>query len=296
MTQPLRESIIANFPLLSKPRRTLIVRARYFLVFTPLVMLVSLVVQAQESPIQDNSFLIEEAYNQERGVVQHISVFSHLWKSEDWAYKFTQEWPFPGPARHQLSYDIEILKSGEFSGSGMGLGDLSLNYRYQLLGDGTARVAFAPRLSLLLPTGRTKLGRGFGSTAVQANLPLSVVLGERWVMHLNAGTTIAPRARSEFGDRASVTGYNLGHSFVWLAHSRFNVLLETVWEDTASVVGPDKTERSRALFLSPGIRWAHNFRNGLQIVPGLAMPVGVGSNAGERGLVIYLSFEHPYTR
>jgi len=28
-------------------------------------------------PIQDNSFLIEEAYNQESGVVQHISTFSH---------------------------------------------------------------------------------------------------------------------------------------------------------------------------------------------------------------------------
>jgi hypothetical protein len=27
-------------------------------------------------PIQDNSFLIEEAYNQEPGVVQHISVFT----------------------------------------------------------------------------------------------------------------------------------------------------------------------------------------------------------------------------
>ncbi|MBI1954815.1 MAG: transporter [Acidobacteria bacterium] len=296
MPQPPAESILANFHPYSKPQRAFLIRAGCFLVFTLVTMLAALGVQAQESPIEDNSFLIEEAYNQEQGVVQHISVFSHFWKSEDWSYKFTQEWPFPGAARHQLSYDTEILQSGEFSGSGMGLGDLSLNYRYQLLGDGTARLAFAPRLSLSLPTGRAKLGHGLGTTAVQANLPLSVVGGERWVMHLNAGTTIAPRARNEFGDRASVTGYNLGHSFVWLAHSRFNVLLETVWEDTASVVGPDKTERSRALFLSPGIRWAHNFRSGLQIVPGLAMPVGVGSSAGERGLVIYLSFEHPYTR
>ena len=29
-----------------------------------------------EAPISDNSFLIEEAYNQEPGVVQHISNFS----------------------------------------------------------------------------------------------------------------------------------------------------------------------------------------------------------------------------
>src|SRR5215475_6685724 len=47
----------------------------------------------KESPIQDNSFLIEEAYNQERHVVQHISTFSRMWNSKDWNYTFTQEWP-----------------------------------------------------------------------------------------------------------------------------------------------------------------------------------------------------------
>src|SRR5262245_17587450 len=46
-----------------------------------------------EPPIADNSFLIEEAYNQEAGVVQHISVFQRDWRSSAWAYSFTQEWP-----------------------------------------------------------------------------------------------------------------------------------------------------------------------------------------------------------
>ena len=31
--------------------------------------------QDASAPIQDNSFLIEEAYNQERGVVQHLQLF-----------------------------------------------------------------------------------------------------------------------------------------------------------------------------------------------------------------------------
>src|SRR6185312_16420034 len=52
--------------------------------------------------IQDNSFLIEEAYNQESGVVQHISTFERA-DGGDWAYSFTQEWPLGG-IRHQLSY------------------------------------------------------------------------------------------------------------------------------------------------------------------------------------------------
>jgi hypothetical protein len=46
--------------------------------------------------------------------------------------------------------------------------------------------------------------------------------------------------------------------------------------------------------VSPGVRWAHNFKNGLQIVPGVAVPVGVGSSQGEVGVIFYLSFEHPF--
>ena len=57
-----------------------------------------------EPGIQDNSFLVEEAYNQNFGVVQHISSFTRFWDSKDWNYSFTQEWPVPGNERHQLSY------------------------------------------------------------------------------------------------------------------------------------------------------------------------------------------------
>jgi hypothetical protein len=41
------------------------------------------------------------------------------------------------------------------------------------------------------------------------------------------------------------------------------------------------------------VRWAHNFTNGLQIVPGVSVPMGAGPSAGERGVIFYLSFEHP---
>ncbi|MBI2819082.1 MAG: transporter [Acidobacteria bacterium] len=249
-----------------------------------------------QRPIQDNSFLIEEAYNQETGVVQHISFFNYFPDSEEWIYTFTQEWPVPGDARHQFSYTLPVLRLSVSPASGTGLGDFTLNWRYQLVGSGDSRLAIAPRLSLLLPTGDSRLGRGLGGAAVQANLPASVALAPRWVMHLNAGGTIAPRAQNEFGDRASISGFNLGQSFLWLAHSRFNVLLETVWSGQGSVAGPDQTEFSHALFLSPGIRWAHDFRNGLQIVPGLGFAVGLGPSAGEKAIVLYLSFEHPFGR
>ena len=48
---------------------------------------------AEAQRIEDNSFLIEEAYNQEAGVVQHINTMFYDWKHDTWSYSFTQEWP-----------------------------------------------------------------------------------------------------------------------------------------------------------------------------------------------------------
>ena len=257
---------------------------------------------AKEEPsIQDNSFLIEEAYNQEYGVVQHISSFGRFWESRDWTYTFTQEWPVNPAPRHQLSYTISATHAGAFStsagGSGGGIGDIALNYRYQLVGSGKARIAFAPRFSVRLPTGASRLGRGSGAVGFQTNLPLSIVVFPRkLVTHWNAGATFTPSAKNELDQKAFTAGYNLGQSLVWLARPRFNVLLETVLENSEGVVAPDKTVRENSLLLSPGIRWAHNLKSGLQIVPGFAVPIGVGPSQGEKGIIFYLSFEHPFKK
>jgi hypothetical protein len=275
----------------------------FYIVF--LVVLLSSAALAQQdsvSPplpqagIQDNSFLIEEAYNQNYGVVQHISSFTRFWNSKDWAYIFTQEWPVPGDARHQLSYSLPFWHAGAFQDSGAGIGDIFLHYRYQLVGDGNARVAFAPRLSLILPTGSVADGRGAGGLGVQTSLPVSLALSKNLVSHWNAGATVVPHAQDASGDRASANGYNLGQSFIWLTNPRFNVMLETVFTNFQFVVARDKTEWSRSLFLSPGIRWAYNFKNGLQIVPGIGVPIGIGPSLGEKGVFLYLSFEHPFRK
>jgi hypothetical protein len=242
--------------------------------------------------IQDNSFLVEEAYNQEEGVVQHISNFTRLWPSRAWAYTFTQEWPLDPHPRHQLSYTIPVVSAGDPSGAG--IGDVALNYRYQLVGNGSARVAFAPRLSVLLPTGDFRRGRGAGGAGVQLNLPLSVVVNQKLVTHWNAGATLVPSARDPLGDRAATYGYNLGQSFIWRVRPRFNAMLETVWTGSETVVASGRTSRQHSLLINPGIRWAYNFPSGLQIVPGIAVPIGVGPSRGEKGIFLYLSFEHPF--
>jgi hypothetical protein len=109
-------------------------------------------------PIQDNSFLIEEAYNQEDGVIQHISTFQRLTNTGDWVYTQTDEWPLR-TIKHQLSLTLSGTHAGDFAGSGAGWGDTAVNYRYQLVGSGETKLAIAPRASLLIPTGDHRLGR-----------------------------------------------------------------------------------------------------------------------------------------
>lgn len=244
-------------------------------------------------PIQDNSFLIEEAYNQENGVVQHIQTFTRLWPGGGWAYTFTQEFPAHG-LKHQLSYTLQASHSGDYLDSGAGLGDVAFNYRYQLVGSGQSRVAVSPRFTVLAPTGSVRMGRGAGGAGVQVQIPVSFQISRHFVTHSNIGATWIPRAQNQFGERASANGYNLGQSFIWLAKPRFNVLVETLWTGTESVITRDKTQRSHDMFVSPGIRWAHNFKSGLQIVPGIGVPIGVGPSAGDKGIFVYLSFEHPW--
>ncbi len=249
--------------------------------------------QPKEAPIQDNSFLLEEAYNQEPGVVQHISTFTRLQQSGDWVYTFTEEWPVGGLA-HQVSLTLPMQRlASSPDGGRRGLGDVALNYRYQALGNGEATVAFAPRLSLLLPTGNQRQGRGNGHLGLQANLPLSVVLQAHVVSHVNLGYTYTPDAQDLVGNQADISTWNLGQSVIWLARQDLNLMLEFAYTRGNVVAGPGVRKRAQSAYAAPGIRWAWNLPKGLQVVPGLAALIGVGPSRGERGIFLYLSFEHP---
>jgi hypothetical protein len=203
---------------------------------------------AEPLPIQDNSFLIEEAYNQEAGVVQHIFTFL---RSRDGAYvsTFTQEWPVRG-LNHQLSYTLPAQRDG---------GDALLNYRYQLAGDGNARLAVAPRLSLMK---RRNGGYGF-----DANLPVSVAVNDRFVTHWNAGATKIDHTMT----------WSAGGSAIVAPLPKVHLMLEARYD-------------GKVMTVSPGVRWAHDVGK-LQIVPGIAMPIGSDHS---RAVFAYLSLEHPF--
>jgi hypothetical protein len=246
--------------------------------------------------IQDNSFLIEEAYNQDPGVVQHISLFRKDPRSGEWAASFTQEWPVGG-IKNQLSYTVNYLRVASDAGGFTGFGDLALNYRYQLVGDGEARLAIAPRFTLFVPTGSASKGLGQGGPGLQLGIPASLVLSDRFVVHGNLGFTWTSSEKDAAGDEGNAVSGYAGGSVVWLARSNFNVLLEGLWSRGQLVIAPHRTRADSSAFISPGIRWAYgpDAKQGLQIVPGIAFPVGVGPSHGRYGVLVYLSFEHPFS-
>ena len=244
--------------------------------------------------IQDNSFFIEEAYNQEPGVVQHIFnlPIDFTNGSREIGMSFTQEWPVFSQM-HQFSYTIPYL----FTEDDNGMEDMRLNYRLQALMEGNYTPAFAPRVSLVLPTGREDKGLGTGVVGYEFNLPFSKVVSDRWTVHFNAGLSVFPNAHPSH----HLTNYNIGASAIYAVTEDFNLMLETVagWnEDIAEGVFAfeETLERSTTAIISPGVRYAFNLPNDAQLVIGAALPIGLTSDSPDWGMFFYCSFEHAFLR
>ena len=253
--------------------------------FAVFVIASSLPAQDAPPPIRDNSFLIEEAYNQEPGVIQHILLFSRDKATRDWELGFTQEWPFLSQ-NHQLSYAVPLVSAG----GERGIGDIALNYRYRWLAG--KRSESVIRLSALLPTGKSERGLGAGGAGVELALPVSFELTPTLAAHWNMGGSLIPSARAVDGTRSSVRELFGGASVIWLVHPAFNVLTEAIWSraEAPAIGGTRTTETS--LTLVPGVRGAINFRSGAQIVPGVGLMLDARDGARVTGLLLYLSFEH----
>lgn len=246
----------------------------------------SMHLQAQESVISDNSFLIEEAYNQEPRVVQHISNMFYTKRSKESSYILTQEWPLFSQT-HQLSYSIPY--SWLDGNSVRGVGDIAIHYRYQFWDD-NRWAAFSPRMTVILPTGNEKKELGTGKTAYQVNLPLSKRFGTAWVAHFNAGATVTPGI-SVGTQKETLWSYNAGGSVIWLVKNNFNVMIElsSAFDDE---ILAGKVRNRATHVINPGFRYAHNVGT-LQIVPGLSVPIELNRDK-TKSVFLYLSFEHPF--
>jgi hypothetical protein len=238
--------------------------------------------------IQDNSFFVEEAYNQEPGVVQHIINVPAFFApgDDEVSFIFTQEWPVFSQT-HQFSYTIPYTVTE----SENGFDDIRLNYRLQALMEGERTPAFAPRFSLVTPTGDASKGFGHNRLGYEINLPFSKIVSDRVTLNFNAGGWLFP----DVNDR-DLWNYNLGGSAIYAVTRDFNLMLEAVavWEE--DVDSTKRIDRTVTALLSPGARYAFNCPNDLQIVVGAATPIGLTSDSPDWGLFFYLSFEHPFVR
>jgi DtxR family transcriptional regulator, Mn-dependent transcriptional regulator len=236
--------------------------------------------------ITDNSFLVEEAFNQEAGVVQNIfGLYRPV--AGSWVSAFTQEWPVRVHA-HQFSYTVAFARSDGASG----VGDVLLHYRFQALDETARRPAFSPRVSLVLPTGDAARGLGDGSAGWEVNLPFSKQFGDLY-LHWNGGFTQLPAAEAGsvkhnlFTPRVAASG-------IWRVRPMFNLMLESIFEWPEEIAGAT-TDRSYGTTVIPGFRTGWNVGDAQAIV-GLGVPVSFASGATDTGVFGYFSYELPFSR
>jgi hypothetical protein len=260
---------------------------------------------AEKRPIdtvEDNSFLVEEAYNQEPGVVQHVftATYNNDARRRGWDFTFTQEWPVFSQD-HQLSYTVPWSHFIDGADRIYGLGDAMLNYRYQALEEDEQKPAFAPTFSLILPTGNRRRGTGNGVVGYEWGLPLSKKLAPRFAMHANFDVTYLPRVRARLNGstgtlspKRSLVSYKAGASGIFAVLPRFHLMLEWIGDFEEDIDDRGKTVREFKPVIAPGFRAAVIDEEKLQIVVGAAIPIGLNRKADNHGAFVYLSIEHGF--
>ncbi len=251
---------------------------------------------AQPSRISDNSFLIEEAYNQERGVVQHIVLFDKDWSTKHLGLSFAQEWPLGGQM-WQGAYAVGTDR--EFEGFVL---EAQVRRQFYL----NSNVALAPNVFGVLPTGQAEPiteyedGGRFG-----VGLPISIAASNAMTMHLNFSVEYFRMVQNSlFGAQESddvpygtysALAPHFGASAVRMLTSTTDIMLEFVY-DTEWLEEPRFRDEQSAAFLSPGFRHAWNFSSGAQMVGGFGLPIGLTDDVPEMSGLFYLSFEHSFLK
>ena len=260
-----------------------------------LLCLLPLVASAQTPPaaaappptapfeILDNSFLVEEAFNQEAGIFQNIFGYTRI--ARTWALSFTQEWPVTSQ-KHQFSYSL----AGYGGGGLKDFDDVMINYRYQATMEDPGIPAFSPRLSLIIPTGDDS----YRSVGLQVNLPFSKQRGDVY-FHWNGGLTWYPRAESAT-ERVALFSPHVSGSAIYRVLPMLNLMFESVVDfEQFPSFATGGTERETLVTLSPGARGGWNIGDH-QLILGVAVPIVFSGDRSDTGFFFYTSYELPFRR
>ncbi len=244
--------------------------------------------------IDDNSFLLEEGYSQDAGTVQNIVYnISYLSNPKDIYFYLSQEWGIS--ERHQAGVTLPITV---FESSGDGIGDLFLDYRFQLL-KSQKWVSIAPRFSLIVPTGNPANGLGSGTVGLQMNWAISKLWNKHLATHWNVGGTFLPYAKDYITDsdyeRKFLANFNAGTSVAWMVTHRFNMVLEFVGNLGSEINNTRNINVFGQYILNPGVSTAFDIAS-VEIVPGISAPLTWTRDNFQAGIFFYLSVQNPFRK
>lgn len=248
-------------------------------------LLMTLTAQAR---IEDNSFLLEEAFNQEWGVYQFIQEYQVNQKTKGYEYSFENEIPITDKT-YQFSYEFTRARE---DGSGAGnIGDATLNFRWQPMNkDG---ILLAERFGLIVPTGNVNKGGGNGVFGLEFMQAATLTVRDNVMNHWNMGFSVLPNAKSQgIQKRGTLTAFTAGSSLIWLCNDSFNLLLEGLLQSGQSMLSDGSKEIGTSFTINPGARFAIDLDyKETQIVPGISFPTEILNNRTEHGVLVYLSIE-----
>jgi len=244
--------------------------------------------------LQDDEFLVETAYLQDESDFLHRFTFARS-GHRTWSSVFTEEITL-GNEKQNLVFLIPAHLAGTGTQKSRGFGDAEIEYSYGLYGNSSSRVTISPGIGLSLPIGSVRKELGSGGTGLSFKLPVSVAITDRFASNSIVEFCYTKSARNSDDERANTTGYAVGQSFVWFAKPKLNFFVEALWERSQEVTGPGSTVNNHSFLVSPAVRWAYEFKSGLTVSPGVAIPIGLGPSRGENNIVFYIAFSHPIRR
>jgi hypothetical protein len=252
-----------------------------------------------ELKIEDNSFLLDEAFTQEKGVMQFISNFhwSNL-GSNGMAYTFTHEIPVVNN-HHQVSYTVQYHFSQPFGETRYsGPGDATIGYTYLVAGKDDWMM-MVPQINFIIPAGDPVKGLGHGGFGGNLGLALTKRLSSAIVTHYNISHTIIYQAdyymnTAHAENRKAEKNIKIetfAAGVIWYPTSRFNLMFESVANYLNDIQANGSGLRGWQLTSNPGLRFAADLHKAL-LVAGASFPYTFDVNSkGQAGIFVYLSLE-----